>query len=133
MPTLGLNGDTVSTSPYTTAPCVFLAGAPYVAPIVSSTQTFVTAAGTPLLIETNTVPSHVHYTSLCFVTDSHLVPAGTPPPPAVQPPISFNAGQDFVTINGVPIVMNGDAANCSSSHTLTASGPAWLTITLPTP
>lgn len=133
MPTLGLSGSTVSTSPYTTDSCDTFTGALYVAPVVSSTQTFVTSAGTPILIETNTVPSHTHYGLFCFVTDSHTTPDGTPPPPALQPPISFNASQSFVTINGIPIVMNGDPANCSASHTLSASGPAWLTITPPTP
>lgn len=118
MPTLGLNGDTVNTAPYTVAACVTgTGGGPYEAPSVSATQSFVTIQGTSILIETNIVPTHVHYANNCSTIDTHS--AG-----------GLDAGQDFVTINGVPIVMNGDPSVCDDdeAHTLTASGPAWVTI-----
>ena len=133
MPTLGLNGDIVNTSPFTTAACSTFTGAPYVPPVISSSQSFVTANGSNILITSNVVAAHNSFGFLCAVSGSHTTPTGTPPPPAPQPPISFNEGQTFVTINGVPIAMNGDSANCSTetvSHTLSGTGPAWITITL---
>jgi uncharacterized Zn-binding protein involved in type VI secretion len=130
MPTLGLNGNSVNTSPYTTGTCVSgTSGGPYVAPVVSSTQSFVRISDVNILIESNTVPTHTLYANNCSVIGVHSAPEGSPPPPPTPPPISFNAAQGFVTINGTPILMNGDPANCSASHTLTATGPAWITIT----
>lgn len=111
MANLGLNQDEVEVSPYTTG-----GSGTQVDPQVSSTQAFVTINGTAVLIQGDSVPTHVTYGLFGVVTDSH---SGA----------SLGATQQsFVTINGNPIAVNNEQSSCSPTHTLKASGPSFVDI-----
>lgn len=96
MPKVGVVGDGVDVSPFTDSPAE-----------VSEGQTFFTVNDESVLLHGYTVASHsqgsTHHTSQTLV-----------------------ASQDFFSVNGVAVAMDGDAATCGHQG-LQASG--FMTIT----
>jgi len=44
---------------------------------------------------------------------------------------SLVESQNFVTINGFPVIVDGDRAVCASTHTISIAGNEFVTITIP--